>query len=180
MKIYTKTGDDGTTSLGTGKRVPKCDTNIQAVGDLDELNSQLGNLLSVWLDDAPPFLTKLQSILFDIGAVVINPKMADDLFQTVLSREVSFMETEIDRITEILPPLRAFIIPGGTQITALIHVVRAISRRAERTINVHATAVPKVLLVFVNRLSDYLFTLARMTSDGNEVLYKNWKKRSDV
>lgn len=180
MKIYTKTGDDGTTSLGNGKRVPKCDTNIQSIGDIDELNSHIGLLVSIWTVNNmyAEYLFKLQNILFDIGSMLANPNKINNESEFFIDKELLFIENEIDRITELLPQLNAFIIPGGNQITAQLHIIRTVCRRAERSL-IQCSA-NKCLIKFINRLSDYFFTLARhsiILTNGNEIKYINWKKR---
>lgn len=191
MKIYTKTGDDGSTSLGFGKRIPKCDFNIQSLGDLDELNSNIGFLLSLIKDDSPQynnesfvnFLKKTQNIIFDMGTFIAYPKKTGDVdnFNQFISEEISYMESEIDRLTEQLPALRAFILPGGDKITSYLHIVRSVCRRSERSL-VAIQCSNEYILKFINRFSDYCFTLARYVQwkynpIDKEVIYMNWQKR---
>lgn len=189
MKIYTKTGDDGSTSLGFGKRIPKCDFNIQSLGDLDELNSNVGFLLSL-LKENPNyenesfvgFLQKIQNIIFDMGTAIAYPKKSGgDTFNEFLSIEINYMESEIDKLTEQLPVLRAFILPGGDKITSYLHIVRSVCRRAERSL-VAINCNNEYVLKFINRFSDYCFTLARYVQwkynpNNKEVIYMNWQKR---
>ena len=189
MKIYTKTGDDGTTSLGFGKRIPKCDFNIQSLGDLDELNSNIGYLLSLMIDDINcktescfDFLKRVQNIIFDMGTAIAYPKKSGgDDFNVFLVQEITYMEKEIDKMTEELPALRAFILPGGEKITAYIHIVRSICRRTERSL-VAINCNNEHVLKFINRFSDYCFTIARYiqwkySKNQQEIIYINWQKR---
>ncbi len=189
MKIYTKTGDDGTTSLGFGKRIPKCDFNIQSLGDLDELNSNIGFLISLMTEDVKfrydeesfyKFFKKCQNIIFDIGTAIAYPKKSGgEDFNVFLSEELTFMENEIDRYTEMLPPLRAFILPGGNNVAAYIHIIRSVCRRAERSL-VAIQCDNEYVLRFINRFSDYCFTIARYVQwkySSKEIIYVNWQKR---
>ncbi len=191
MKIYTKTGDNGTTSLGFGKRIPKCDFNIQSLGDLDELNSNIGYLISLMTEDIKyryteesfyTFFKKCQNIIFDMGTAIAYPKKSGgDNFNEFLSEEIEYMEKEIDKYTEELPPLRAFILPGGNKITSYTHIVRSVCRRAERSL-VAINCDNEYVLKFINRFSDYCFTVARYVQwkyspNNKEIIYVNWQTR---
>lgn len=167
MKIYTKTGDDGSTGLFDGSRVAKADPRVDAYGEVDELNSCLG-AARAFLDDAElrAVLLGLQRELFAVGA-----RLADPAFdrrpvkdKTRLGEEhVTGLEGLIDRFDAALPPLRGFVVPGGTKAGALLHLARTVCRRAERRVVAlpAAAAPPPVLVKYLNRLSDLLFVLAR-------------------
>ena len=164
MKIYTKTGDNGSTSLYDCSRVSKGSNLIDLIGDIDELNSFIGDIKSSVL------LKDIQIWLFDLNTIIANPKhkYLFDADETVLK----LIEKEIDDLTSKMPKLKNFILPSGN-----IHIARAVCRRCERKlvniIDLHPH-IPKECLVFLNRLSDYLFTLARFENinDNNEVIYK--------
>ena len=167
MKIYTRTGDAGGTALFGGTRVSKHDPRVAAYGDIDELNACLG-VIRVHAElpaDLAEMLERLQRDLFAIGSTLADPadKIADRVSKAAVTHEdVQRLENWIDRIDAELPPLRRFILPGGTQTGALLHLSRTICRRAERS--VVALGVDRVdaeLLAYVNRLSDLLFVLAR-------------------
>lgn len=162
MKIYTKKGDTGFTSLFDCSRISKSSELIDLIGDLDELNSFIG------LINNPEILPDIQVWIFDLNTIIANPKNKY-LFDDDLSN-ITLIENEIDRLTAILPKLNNFILPSGN-----IHVSRAISRRCERKLvsiidkYIH---IPANCLVFLNRLSDYLFTLARYDNMNNEIIYR--------
>lgn len=164
--IYTRTGDTGTTSLVGGERVAKCCTRLDAYGTIDELNSQIG-LLVTYVDDAADraLLTDIQHTLFVVGSYLATDTTCTDLPPscTVTPDMVARLEQAIDTIDEHLPRLRAFVLPGGTRSAALAHVCRTVCRRAERKIlQLHAeTALDPCVLTYVNRLSDFFFVLAR-------------------
>lgn len=177
-KIYTRTGDAGTTGLADGSRVPKNALRIEAMGAVDELNSALGVLLAEGLpDDIRACLAELQHDLFDLGgelSVPGHPVMA--------AAHVARLEAVLDEFNAILPPLRNFILPGGTRAAGLAHVARAVCRRAERRLVALARTeqVPPVMLQYVNRLSDLLFVLARTLNrraGAGDVLWRQEKRR---
>lgn len=166
MKIYTKTGDKGTTSLVGGTRVPKTHIRLEAYGTVDELNANLGVLISYLNDEEDrKLVSHIQDRLFAVGS-----NLATDLEKTDLKcasvihpEEILRIEQEIDRLDSLLPPLRAFILPGGSRGASFCHVCRTVCRRAERRILAlaeHCDVAPE-LLAYVNRLSDYLFILSR-------------------
>jgi cob(I)alamin adenosyltransferase len=184
MKIYTKTGDAGQTSLFSGRRVPKNHLRLQTYGTLDELNTLLGLARA---KNAEPRLgrplARLQTLLFIVCSDLATPLPEPgqkDLVTRVTDRHVAFLEQQIDLMTAELPPLQNFILPGGTEVAALLHVARTVCRRAERWLISLAAeedlgaAVP----VLVNRLSDYLFTLARwanfLAGRPDEILDRNF------
>lgn len=158
-KIYTRTGDDGTTGLADGSRVGKDAARVQAIGDVDELNSIIGGLLTEQLPDALRLtLTRVQHELFDLGGELSVPG------HTIISAgHIARLERELDAMNAALAPLANFILPGGTRAAAAAHVARSVCRRAERTLVSLAKAetVPALLLQYLNRLSDLLFVAAR-------------------
>lgn len=158
-KIYTRTGDNGTTGLGDGGRTDKDDPRIEAIGDVDELNSILGMLLACPLPEKiPPILTDIQHDLFDLGSELSIPGA-----QSISDAQVTKLEKTLDDINWTLPPLKEFILPGGGQAAATCHLARAVCRRAERrmvTLEQRDTLNPASMR-YINRLSDLLFVLAR-------------------
>lgn len=184
MKLYTRTGDRGTTCLVGGTRVPKTHERLEAYGTIDELSAQLGLLATYLTDEADlHFLQGVQNRLFAVGS-----QLATDCSHTTLRPEsvvtphaVIEMEHEIDRLDALVPPLRAFVLPGGSRASALSHVCRTVCRRAERRILAlqPEAAIEETLLAYVNRLSDYLFVLARKLNRdaGQPELF--WQKASE-
>lgn len=181
MKIYTKTGDKGTTSLVGGTRVPKTHIRLEAYGTVDELNSNLGLLITYLLDGKDKdFLQQVQDRLFAVGSHLGTDREKMELKEAsiISSEQVEMVEREIDRLDTLLPPLSAFILPGGSRGAALCHVCRTVCRRAERRILALAEQVEisSELLAYVNRLSDYLFVLSRkMNQDDKkgEIFWNN-------
>ena len=171
-KIYTRTGDEGTTGLGDGSRVPKHSPRVHALGDIDELNSMLGVLLATPLPaQMADELLEIQHDLFDLGGEISIPT-ATLLPGSACER----LEGLIDGYNEHLPPLKEFILPSGGNATAQCHVARAICRRAERVLVELATTDPvnATALQYINRLSDLLFVLARVLArrdGGREVMW---------
>lgn len=173
MPIYTRTGDEGMTSLFGGKRVHKSEDLVHAYGSLDELNSWLG-LISAELTavDVQKFLASVQSDLFTIGSTLAGWK--GNLSQ--LPDRVKEMEARIDAMEEGLPALTNFILPGGSRLGALVHVVRGVCRRVERQ-TVALNGVQKVdarVLMYLNRLSDFLFVLARFINNNEHIEEVAW------
>ena len=178
MKIYTRTGDDGETSLFDGTRVRKSDPRVDAYGEVDELNAWLGlaraNELGSELDEE---LAHIQRDLFALGAELADPadKIAKRVTKARLTdAETSRLETLIDRFETELPPLTRFIIAGGSPGGATLHVARTVCRRAERRIVSLEPAVDPALLRYVNRLSDLLFVLARVINHRAGVKEMEW------
>ena len=175
MKIYTKTGDKGVTSLVGGTRVPKTHIRLEAYGTVDELNSNLGFLSTYLLDEKDRnFLQQVQDKLFAVGSHLATDREKTELkaASVISSEHVETMEREIDRLDNLLPPLSAFILPGGSRGAAVCHICRTVCRRAERRILALAEQVEisSELLAYVNRLSDYLFVLSRkMNQDDKKV-----------
>jgi len=174
-KIYTRTGDDGTTGLGDGTRVAKDGARVEAYGTVDELNSTVGVLLAVpGLPDAVvKCLTEVQHELFDMGGELCIPG-----HQVITEQHVTRLEDALDGFNDALPPLKEFILPGGGPAAAACHVARTVARRAERrtwTLAREETVSPDVLK-YLNRLSDLLFVLARVLArheQGSEVLWRH-------
>jgi len=178
-RIYTKTGDDGTTGLLGGSRVKKYDIRLEAYGTIDELNANLGMIRSYKLPrDINNLLIRVQRTLFNIGSRLASDKTGES-FSAPLSinnENISDIENAIDKLEKELPPLDHFIIPGGDQATACCHMARTVCRRAERRIIEFAERekVQKEILIYINRLSDFLFVLARKLSDINGVKEMGW------
>lgn len=175
MKIYTKTGDNGTTSIVGGSRLPKNAPRIEAYGTVDELNSAIGLLTSNTDTQAPEkeLLLNVQNTLLNIGGYLAgmpDPKVSDT--------EIKALESSIDIMDKLLPPLHNFILPGGCPLAAQAHVARTICRRAERRmIDIVSTlSLPAELLAFINRLSDWLYTFARYANAQAEVPENFWRK----
>ncbi|HZP85676.1 MAG TPA: cob(I)yrinic acid a,c-diamide adenosyltransferase [Burkholderiales bacterium] len=161
-KIYTRTGDDGTTGLGDGSRVAKNSARIEALGAVDELNSCIGLLLAEPLAaDLQRQLTEIQHDLFDLGGELSIPE-----YQAIRADQVEQIEQWLDAHNEALAPLKEFILPGGTRAAALAHLARAVCRRAERRVLALASeqAVFPYSLQYLNRLSDLLFVLSRIVN----------------
>jgi cob(I)alamin adenosyltransferase len=178
-KIYTRTGDDGTTGLGDGTRVRKDNARVEAYGTADELNSAIGVLLAV--PGLPPevveCLIEIQHELFDLGGELCIPG-----HRVIQAAQVTRLEESLDKFNDALPPLKEFILPGGGPGAAACHLARAIARRAERrvwTLAETETVAPEVPQ-YLNRLSDLLFVLARVIvrhERGSEVLWRHDRKR---
>jgi cob(I)alamin adenosyltransferase len=187
-KIYTRTGDDGTTALGTGERRKKYDLRIAAYGTLDETNAAIGiaRLHTPGVAALDPALARIQNDLFDAGADLATPgkgKGPGGARLTVTDAQVTWLETEIDRLNAGIAPLRSFILPGGSVVAAYLHLARTICRRAERLIaelqdRPDESVTPEVLK-YVNRLSDFLFVAARYANDqgARDVLWQPGQNR---
>jgi cob(I)alamin adenosyltransferase len=187
-KIYTRTGDDGTTALGTGERRKKYDLRIAAYGTLDETNSVIGIARVHTAEDAAldGALSRIQNDLFDVGADLTTPgkgKGPGGARLTVTAAQVDWLEAEIDRLNDELEPLRSFILPGGSAAAAYLHLARTVCRRAERLIaelndKPDESVTPEVLK-YVNRLSDFLFVAARHANGkgARDVLWKPGQNR---
>jgi cob(I)alamin adenosyltransferase len=174
-KIYTRTGDDGTTGLGSGERRRKDDLRVEAYGTVDEANAAIGLARLSTADDKPidAMLSAIQNDLFDLGAELATlptdtPPPYEPLRMT--QAQVDRLEREIDRLNADLSPLRSFVLPGGTKAAAALHLARTITRRAERLMVALAAAEPvgAPALKYVNRLSDFLFVAARYVNHNAE------------
>ncbi len=171
-KIYTKTGDDGTTALGDNSRVSKTDPLIEAYSTVDEANAAIGMVLAFgkYGDNGKAVLNRLQNELFDVGADLCTPYTEGDGKLRVTEEMVKNLEFEIDTYNMVLEPLRSFVMPGGTQTSALLHVARTIVRRAERRVWAISREVNPLVAKYLNRLSDLMFVMARFYNE-NEVLW---------
>lgn len=170
-KIYTRTGDDGTTGLVDGSRCPKHSARIAAMGKVDEANSAIG-LGAVLMSGKPGAeITRIQNDLFDLGADLATPGddfAPSEMVLRIIPSQVEWLEQRIDALNEKLEPLTSFILPGGTELAARLHIARATTRAAERAMVALAAqdAVNPAALAYINRLSDYLFVLARVVNDN--------------
>ena len=183
-RIYTRTGDDGSTALGDFSRTSKTDPRLAAYADVDETNCHLGVVLA--LPDSqqslPPeavtLLERIQNELFDVGADLCTPVIAEPEVEPLRVEQeyVDRLEAACDRFNADLPALRSFILPGGTQAAALLHVARTVARRAERSTWIamaeHAPSMNPLTANYLNRLSDLLFILARVANPGGDVLWQ--------
>jgi cob(I)alamin adenosyltransferase len=182
MKIYTKTGDKGQTSLIGGTRVPKHHVRIEAYGTIDELNSYLGLLRSLEIgDDVVKVLLEIQDRLFTIGSSLASDPVKSKMKIPILDeKDIVLLENEIDRMDEKLPALRSFILPGGHTTVSFCHIARCVCRRSERLIThlAEEEEVDELVIKYVNRLSDYLFTLSRKLSYDLKVNEIKWSPRA--
>jgi cob(I)alamin adenosyltransferase len=186
-KIYTRTGDDGTTALGSGRRVAKYDLRVEAYGTLDETNAVIG-IARLHTKDQPvldAILTRIQNDLFDLGADLCFPDETKDARGrlAVTDAQVGQLESEIDTLNRELEPLRSFVLPGGSPAASFLHLARTISRRAERLMVALAAregeTVGAPALRYINRLSDFLFVAARFANDKgkSDVMWVPGKNR---
>lgn len=182
-KVYTRTGDDGTTALGTGARVKKHALRVEAYGTVDELNAYIGLVLTVGVC-APliPALKRIQNELFHAGAELCIPEAdrANNPGPQIKTEHVAALETLMDKLSEQLPPLENFVLPGGTPPAARLHVARAICRRAERLVVALSEEEPvgPLLIQYLNRLSDALFIMARYDNRIEGVAEPIWDSRA--
>ncbi|KQN01264.1 MULTISPECIES: cob(I)yrinic acid a,c-diamide adenosyltransferase [Sphingomonas] len=189
-KIYTRTGDDGTTGLVDGSRVSKASALMQAIGDVDEANSAIG-VAVVALGDDPlaVALERIQNDLFDLGADLATPATDDgfapsEMVLRIVQAQVERLEREIDAMNVHLAPLRSFILPGGSPQAAALHLARAVSRRAERSAvaATHDMPLNPAALAYVNRLSDFLFVASRAVNQNGagDVLWRPGATRAQA
>lgn len=189
MKIYTKTGDRGESSLFGGKRVPKYHVRLEAYGTVDELNAQIGFVLSLAREEEalvriPAVREQLETIqhtLLRIGshlATPYPPELPPKTLPTFSSSPVEQLETWIDEMEKILPPLTSFILPGGSRVASVLHIARTVCRRTERrAVELHQQEPVRVeILHYLNRLSDYLFVLSRYINLNTDYTDIFWKK----
>ncbi len=183
LKIYTKTGDKGTTSLIGGTKVSKSHLRIEAYGTVDELNSYIGLCRDLVEEKkSRATLLEIQDRLFTIGSSLAcdpikEPKMR---IPDLKEKDITFLESEIDRMYDTLPPMKSFILPGGHVISSQLHIARCVCRRAERCcvrLEVESLEVEPVILKYLNRLSDYLFVLARYVAHQSKAEEIPWKPR---
>lgn len=189
MKIYTKTGDKGQTSLFGGTRVPKFHNRIEAYGTVDELNSYIGLIRDQKITNSlVNKLIKIQNDLFTLGAMLATPKDKEKLkngkerlnIPKINNDSITFLEKEIDEMNLKLPVMTNFVLPGGHQIVSFCHIARCICRKAERItvlLSENEEVEPSILM-YLNRLSDYLFVLARMLTLENQANEIPWKPRN--
>ena len=181
MKIYTRTGDSGETSLLGGTRVPKHHVRIEAYGTLDELNAHIGLLRDQEIkEDFKIQLLEVQDRLFTLGShLASDPDKSKAKIPDILEDDVLFLENAIDSMNETLPEMRNFILPGGHSVVSICHIARCVCRRAERNI-VHLSEISPVediIVRYINRLSDYLFVLSRKISADIQATETPWKPR---
>lgn len=170
-KIYTRTGDDGTTGLVDGSRVAKDSARIDALGAVDEANSALGFAAVALEGEAAKAMARIQNDLFDLGADLATPGEdfePSEMVLRIVPAQAEWLEGQIDAATEKLQPLTSFVLPGGSEGAARVHIARAAIRRAERAMAALAGHEPvnPAALAYINRLSDYLFQLARLLNDA--------------
>jgi cob(I)alamin adenosyltransferase len=182
-KIYTRTGDDGSTGLVDGSRLSKADARLHAIGEVDEANSSLGVAIAALERDAGDVvlvtgLRRIQNDLFDLGADIATPGETFEpspMELRIIAAQVDWLETAIDAANDSLPPLTSFILPGGSEAAATMHVARATVRRAERALVAAAVdvSINPLALNYLNRLSDYLFVLCRVinVTRGGDILW---------
>jgi cob(I)alamin adenosyltransferase len=181
MKIYTKTGDDGSTGLIGGERVRKSDRRLDCVGTIDELNASIGWAGVVATGELPASLRQIQNDLFVVGSHLALPEHASvkgEWLPTLDESMVTRLEMQIDTAEQQLPALRNFILPGGVELAARLHLTRTVCRRAERLLVGFALdrPVPGMIVTFLNRLSDWLFVQARLANHVEGVADIPWEK----
>ncbi|MGZ4170980.1 MAG: cob(I)yrinic acid a,c-diamide adenosyltransferase [Solirubrobacteraceae bacterium] len=182
-RIYTRLGDGGETHLGDMSRVPKTHPRIEAYGTIDELNAQIGLALTV--ESMPPhygeWLARIQNDLFDAGADIAAPEEAEAKRERlrVLPEQTAWLEERCDEVNAALPPLKSFVLPGGTAAAAHLHVCRTVCRRAERAVIAAGDAISPEVVRYLNRLSDLFFILSRGANDGDEPLWEPGRYRPD-
>ncbi len=183
LKIYTKTGDKGTTSLIGGTKVPKSHLRIEAYGTVDELNSYIGLCREILTDENCRYiLQEVQDRLFTIGSSLACDPIKESKMRIpdLKEEDVLLLEKEIDRMNEAIPPMKSFILPGGHVTVSHLHIARCVCRRAERCcvrLELESLEVEQVILKYLNRLSDYLFVLARFTAHQFNSIEIPWKPR---
>jgi cob(I)alamin adenosyltransferase len=181
MKIYTKTGDDGQTGLFGGPRVSKDDLRIEAYGTVDELNSSLGVVRAIGLpQELDSVLARIQHELFSVGAELATPDPQPFGLRVIGSRHIGWLEEAIDRFEQTLEPLKQFILPAGTQAAAALHLSRTVCRRAERRVvslvRQTEAEISTDLVIYLNRVSDLLFVLARVANRSVGAEDMPWQK----
>ena len=180
MRIYTRKGDDGSTGLYGGRRIGKAEPRVVAYGDVDELNAVLGWVRAAALPPAlDDLLDRQQHACFRLGAWLACPPGADPGVAPLAAEDVASLEDAMDRLEEDLPPLKRFILPGGSEAGARLHVARTVARRAERSLValIHLEAVPDAFLPWLNRLSDLLFVAARTANAAAGRREEPWEGR---
>jgi len=176
MKIYTKTGDEGNTGLFGGERISKDDIRIEAYGTVDELNAHIGVLIAALEEQIPHILPEIQSDLFTIGSQLATKDAAKLMIAGIDKKRIAALEQQIDIMDLDLPLLTSFVLPGGHATSALAHVCRTVTRRAERhvvTLSRNET-IDQEITIYLNRLSDYFFVLSRYLNYKNGVNDVPW------
>jgi len=179
MKIYTKTGDTGKTSLFKGTRVLKSDLRVETYGTVDELNSIIGIAISQGMPEKiSEDLTKISNLLFNLGSDLATPLDSNLQINRIQNCDIAFLEQMIDEYSEKMPELRNFILPGGSKPASFLHQARTVCRRAERLAVslMEIDDIGDLPVIFLNRLSDYLFTAARYANQLLVVAEREWKK----
>jgi len=182
-RIYTRTGDDGTSGLATGERRAKSDLRFSAIGTIDETNAHVGaaRLHGVALGSIEPMLARIQNDLFDLGADIATPEGARGERVRITPAQVERIEREIDTLNQSLAPLTSFVLPGGMPAAAALHLCRTVARRAERLVVELAAREPinPAATHYINRLSDFFFVAARVANDNGaaDVLWVPGKNR---
>jgi cob(I)alamin adenosyltransferase len=180
--ITTKTGDDGTTGLADGSRVPKYNLRIDAIGTVDEANAAIGTARALVADREASLLMRVQNDLFDLGADLAVPQARDDVLRIAPS-QTEWLEAEQGKLNEALRPLNSFVLPGGAKVAAQLHLARTVVRRAERVLValMAEESINPEIVRYMNRLSDFLFILARHCNDMGErdVLWQPGKNRQE-
>jgi cob(I)alamin adenosyltransferase len=182
MKIYTKTGDEGLTGLLGGDRIAKNSERIEAIGSIDELNAYVGVCCTVINDPTSlEWLERIQNSLFDLGSELACPPDGKFKLESVTSEDIERLEQEIDAMESELPPLKEFILPGGSVASAHLHYLRTICRRAERGLfRLHdVNPVRSEPIIYVNRLSDWIFCFSRLQNHRSGVMEHKWTKREN-
>jgi cob(I)alamin adenosyltransferase len=181
MKIYTKTGDQGSTSLFGGKRVLKSDLRIDTYGTVDELNSWIGVLRDQPVNqNRSTILIEIQDRLFTVGSILATePGNTKVKIPALAETDISFLEKEIDAMDSVLPPMKFFVLPGGHQAVSFGHVTRTVCRRAERLVIAlnQVDPINELVIKYLNRLSDYLFVLCRLMAQELNAEETPWKPR---
>ena len=183
MKIYTKTGDMGKTSLFGGQRIDKDDLRVECYGTVDELNSILGlTIIEITDREVSELIQNIQNDLFTLGGELATPiekKSELDSSSEINTNQINFLEEKIDRFEEKLQPLKQFILPGGSKSAALLHIARSVSRRSERlAVKLSKRdVINENIIIYLNRLSDLLFVLARFENDVNQILDVPWTSK---
>lgn len=181
MKIYTKTGDTGETSLIGGKRVSKAELRIRAYGTVDELNAYVGLLRDQPVNKSrASILTEIQDRLFTMGSLLASPEPSASITLPQLSeQDVSWLEMEIDKMDKTLPPMRSFVLPGGHESVSFGHITRTVCRRAEREVVLLSDTEPvdPLIIKYLNRLSDFFFVLCRKMAAELKINETPWKAR---
>ncbi len=182
MKVYTKTGDQGETSLLGGSRVSKAELQIESYGTIDELNSYIGLVRDqIWKQPLLKELTEIQDRLFTIGSHLANDRKKNKIkLPEIQEKDVQRLEIEIDKMDNQLPPMKAFILPGGNTIVSFTHIARCVCRRAERqVVRLNENwEIPPIIIKYLNRLSDYLFILGRKLSKDLGADEIEWKPKN--